>query len=141
MGLRWERHIQEDERWSRIPICQHSIKIQPLTTHNHRCKIVCTVVVTAGACGFQRLLSSTVDLAFVDAIEVFVEDCCRAGVISNDNLDGSGLVEVERSMVAREGLASPSYSKREEKRTWSLPSQQAPNDRSPTTQGTPSTTQ
>jgi len=84
-----------------------------LTTYNHRREIVCAVVPTAGPRSFQRLLSGTVDLAFVDAIKVFIESRPSTSGIANNDLDGCGLVEVERPMIASKDSATQTRSKYE----------------------------
>ena len=70
------------------------------SAYDHGSQVIRAIVVWSCPLGFKRLLTIGVDLVQVNAVEVFAKNVHSSGVVANQDLEGTDLVEIERTVVA-----------------------------------------
>ena len=75
-------------------------------TYNHGSQVVRAVVIWSCPIGFEGLLTISINLVLVDAVKVFAKNVQGSGVVANQDLESANLIEVERTMVAKEKTRS-----------------------------------
>lgn len=72
-------------------------------TYEYGCQVVRAVVVWPCPTGFEGLLAIGIDLILVNAVKVFAKNVQSSTVVASQDLKGSDLVEVERTVVTNNG--------------------------------------
>lgn len=68
-------------------------------TYDHSGQIIHAVVIWSCSHSFEGLLTVGINLALVDAVEVFTKRVQRPSIVANQNLESGDLVEVEGTVV------------------------------------------
>jgi len=71
-------------------------------THEHGGQVVRAVVVWSCPLGLKGLLTISIDLILVNAVDVFAKNVHSSSVVANHDLESRNLVEIERTVVADE---------------------------------------